>query len=263
MKKFLFALLSYPLVLYAQIYPFDEGFTGVASGTLPPGWTGDMNVQADHGLNDLKGITADISGTDLTDSAITPWIGPLDNNTEFYFWYRMVDQFIYPSTPRTLRTNDKFVISYSTDSINFFPLLVIDSTNHQTTLNFKKVTFAITGLGGQIVKFKFWCTHGGGSGYFTDIDSIKVRLNTDTKIDEKDARLSAFRMFPNPASSESTVTLQFDDDAEHTFSISDYTGRVIEQHAAQFVYRFTTRLIQPGIYFVTCDNQTRRLIICH
>lgn len=263
MKNLLLALLSYPFLIVAQVYPFDEGFTGTASGTLPAGWIGDMKVQADHGLNDLKGMTADISGTDLTDSAITPWIGPLDNNTEFYFWYRMVDQFIYPSTPRTLRKNDKLVIAYSTDSINFFPLFVIDSTNHQTTLNFKKVTFAITGLGGQIVKFKFWCTHGGGSGYFTDIDSIKVRLNTDTKIDESKNRLSAFRIFPNPAGSEDMVAIQFDDDAEHTFSISDYTGRVIEQHKASFFYSFNARLLRSGIYFITCGNQTQRLIIRH
>ncbi|MCW5906942.1 MAG: T9SS type A sorting domain-containing protein [Chitinophagales bacterium] len=262
MKNFLFALLASPFVLFAQTYPFDEGFYGIASGTLPVGWSGDMKVQADHGLNDMKGMTADISGNDNVDSAITPWIGPLDNNTEFYFWYRMIDQFIYPSTPRTLRTNDKLIISYSTDSINYFPLYTIDSTNHQTHFDFKKVTFAITGLGGQIVKFKFFCTHGGGAGYFTDIDSIKVRLNTDTKI-EDDKPLSAFRIYPNPANSGGIVTLQFEDDAEHTFSISDYTGRMIDEHAARSFYAINTKLLHPGVYFITSGNRTRRLIVQH
>jgi hypothetical protein len=261
MKKFLLLLL--PLATMAQTFPFDEGFHGTISGTLPMGWSGDMKVQADHGLNDLKGMTADIGSTDMEDSSVTPWIGPLDNNTEFYFWYRMVHQFIYPSTEKHLSGSGRFIISYSTDSVNFTPIYVIDSTNHQPSLNFKKVIFAINNLGGQIVKFKFWCKYGGGNSYFVDIDSIKVRQNTGTGVQSLDP-ITDFQLYPNPMQAGQNTKLLLEDMQNKEVILFDVSGKLLFQIPVQAnISPFTlpTANLSKGVYFLQYGNRTRKLVV--
>src|SRR5688572_15135052 len=126
MKTQLLLLFCLPFYLSAQVFPYSEGFTGIPSNTLPAGWSGDMKVRSAHGINYEKGLAGDIGSTDFVDSATTPWIGPLNNNSEFYFWYQMVEELIYPSTEKHL-TTDNLIISISTDSINFTDLYRIDS----------------------------------------------------------------------------------------------------------------------------------------
>lgn len=262
MKRLLLLLL--PLYSMAQTFPYDEGFHGIISGTLPAGWQGDMKVQADHGLNDFKGMTADISSVDGSDSAITPWIGPLDNNTEFYFWYRMVDQFIYPSTEKNITGADKFVISYSTDSVNYTPLYSIDTGNHTASLAFKRVIFPITTLNGQTVKFKFWCQFGGGSSYFVDIDSIKIRPNTGIGINDVSA--DNFMLFPNPVQRGNDVQLLFDKQQEQDLVVYDAMGQVVYSKAP-VTHNFSPLTFQlsaplsPGIYFIRYGTLTRKLVV--
>lgn len=262
MKKLL--LLLFPLVSFAQTYPFDEGFAGIPSGTLPASWSGDMKVQADHGLNDLKGMTADIGGNDTEDSSVTPWIGPLDNNAEFYFWYRMVDQFIYPSTEKHLNGKDRFVISYSTDSINYTTLYNIDSTNHQANLNFKKVIFAINNLGGQVVKFKFYAKHGGGGSYFVDVDSIKVRQNTGTGISTLNDENPNLSVYPNPVVQGNNVSLQTTFNQWQQVVLLDVAGKELYRNTfAPYTEQLLlpTENLTPGVYFIRCGTLTRRLLV--
>jgi hypothetical protein len=263
MNKLLFSLLLFPLVSFAQTYPFDEGFAGIPSGSLPTGWSGDMKVQADHGLNDLKGMTADIGGNDVVDSAITPWIGPLDNNTEVYFWYRIVDQFIYPSTEKHLNGKDLFTISYSTDSVNYTTIYTIDSSNHLASLNFKKVIFPITTLGGQVVKFKLYAKHGGGGSYFFDVDSIKVRQNTGTSTNDLKLNRNSLIVYPNP-STGSEVYVQVSGTKETDVILLDISGREILRQSAtanQSIIRLNTSQLLPGIYFVRYATLTRKLLV--
>ncbi len=261
MKKIVFLIFCAPLFLSAQIFPFDEGFTGIISGTLPSAWSGDMKVQADHGLGDMKGMTADISSADHEDSAITPWIGPLDNHTEFYFWYRMVNQNIYPSTEKHLTANDLFTISYSTDSVNYTPLYTIDSSNHLPTLNFTKVTFPINTLGGQVVKFKFFCRFGTGPSYFVDIDSIKVRPDLNSGIQNPNDQKTFFSIYPNPVSS--VCYLHFADNALHEVELADITGKILFKMPIAQSVEIPVSDLQSGIYLVRSGNLTRKLIIQH
>ncbi len=255
-------LLLIPFFSKAQVYPFDEGFHGVVSGTLPSGWSGDMKVQADHGLNDLKGMTADIGGNDALDSAITPWVGPLDNSTEFYFWYRIVDQFIYPSTEKHLNGKDLFTISYSTDSVTYTTLYTIDSSNHQSSLNFKKVIFPITNLGGQVVKFKFWAKHGGGGSYFFDVDSIKVRESTGTGVSglEPDNLVA---VYPNPCPNGTNVLLQIIGNKPEEFVLMDINGKMIykKEIIGSGELLMPTSDLAAGMYFIRYGTLVRKLVV--
>lgn len=262
MKKLIVLLLLIPFFSKAQVYPFDEGFHGVVSGTLPSGWSGDMKVQADHGLNDLKGMTADIGGNDTEDSSITPWIGPLDNNTEFYFWYRMVDQFIYPSTEKHLNGKDRFVISYSIDSINYTTLYTIDSTNHQSNLNFKKIIFAINNLGGQVVKFKFYAKHGGGGSYFVDVDSIKVRQNTGTGVSDLE-QANVLSVFPNPCPKGTQVIIQVTAQQPEELMLTDINGKLLYKNemSASGEFLVPTTELAAGMYFIRYGTLVRKLVV--
>lgn len=259
MKKLLLLLL--PLWSMAQTFPYDEGFHNTVSGTLPAGWEGDMKVYADHGVNDMKGMAADLSSLDVEDSAITPWIGPLDNNTEFYFWYRIVNQNIYPSTEKNLQHDGRLVISYSTDSVNYFPYYTIDSANHTSSLGFRRIVFPVTTLGGQTVKFKFWCNFDGGSSYYIDIDSIKIRPSTGLSVNNLQS--PDFSLFPNPVNVGTEVQLVLDKQATNQYiTVYDAMGRVMVLQNAQQSSRFiSTENFAPGIYFVSYADRTKKLVI--
>lgn len=263
MKKLLLLLL--PLWSMAQTFPYDEGFQGTISGTLPVGWTGDMKVQADHGIGENKGMAADISSVDNIDSAITPWIGPLDANTEFYFWYRMVDQFIYPSTQKNILGDGKLVISYSTDSINYTPFYTIDSGNHIASLAFKRIVLPLTSLGGQTVKFKFWCNFDGGSSYFVDIDSIKVRPSTGLAVN--DLSTQTLKVYPNPVKVGNHVLVEFagGETPQHVF-VYDALGKQLAllpttKAQSTVIGHLSTENFAPGIYFIQYGNRAKKLVV--
>ncbi len=249
-KKTIFlCLLFIAAKTNSQVYPYDEGFTGIPSLTLPAGWQGDMKVRSGHGLNDDKCIAADISGTDFVDSAITPWIGPLDNNTEFYFWYRMVEDFIYPSTQKNL-TTDNFTISISTDSVNYLEIFRVDSNNHQPNTNFKKITFPITNYGGQVVKFKLRCEFGYGSSYYVDVDSIKVRLNLNPGINE--ANKPDVKIYPSISSSYFQIETNRNDFT--SILITNFSGQIMISEVFQNRRTVDVSNWNAGVYFVQLQS---------
>lgn len=247
----------------SQVFPFDQGFHGLISTSLPGGWEGDMKVLAGHGLNDGKGMAADISSTDKVDSAITPWIGPLATYTEFYFWYRMVDDFIYPSTQKNIGPNDHFTIEISTDSINYIPIYTIDQSNHQPNLSFKRVTFSIANYGGETVKFKFRCLHGTGSGYYVDIDSIKVRVDTDPPLSIQTTQPSKpLSVYPNPLPQGHVLNLESAVTPTVDFIASIYSleGRLLWQTTEPNASLTGTQHLQAGTYLIAIRNKDDVLV---
>ena len=256
MKHLLLLLFLLPLLAGAQVYPLDEGFSGIPTYQLPAGWSGDMRVMPDHGLNDGKGAAADISGTDEVDSLITPWVGPLDTFTQVLFYYRMVEDFIYPSTEKHLGPLDQLMVSISTDSINYTPICIMDSSNHLPTLNFRKIDFTLNNYAGQVVKFKFRAQTGGGASYFTDIDSIKIRqdFTPNVGLTETYADLD-FQLSPNPATNQQAATIKSAYNGNSCVQLFDGNGR----HLA--AYNFVNELQLPlaglpaGIYYVRLQQQ--------
>lgn len=259
MKKLITGFLSIIyLTISAQTFPFDEGFYGIPTYTLPQGWTGDMNVQPYHGLNDDKGLAATIGSTDKVDSAETPWIGPLAGNTEIIFWYRMVDDFIFPSTERQLKNGDRLDLMFSTDSINYTSIYTVDSSNHIATVNFRKITFTNTNYGGQVVKLKLRAQHGSGGSYYVDIDSIKIREKFLVGINEELSETS-LSVYPNPAACNASIFInRIEVNAEQPVELYNAIGDLI------FTYRdedFITAPTTPGMYFLRAGNRTKKLVV--
>lgn len=256
MKHLLFFLFALPLLAAAQVYPLDEGFHGIPTYQLPAGWSGDMRVMPDHGLNDDKGAAADISGTDEVDSLITPWVGPLDTFTQVLFYYRMVEDFIYPSTEKHLGPLDNLIVSVSTDSINYTPICIIDSSNHLPTLNFRKIDFTLNNYAGQVVKFKFRAQTGGGSSYFTDIDSIKIRqdFTPNTGISPTYAELD-FQLSPNPANAQHTATVKTGYNGNSLVQLFDGNGRQLADFSFEKELQLPLAGLPAGLYYVRLQQQ--------
>lgn len=266
MKYALAFFFIFPLILSAQNYPFDEGFTGIPTYSLPAGWSGDMRVMPDHGLNDDKGLVADISATDRVDSSFTPWVGPLDTFTEIIFWYRMVEDFIFPSTEKHLSSGDQLALAVSTDSINYTNIYVIDSSNHFPTINFHKVVFTLQGYAGQTVKFKWRAQWGAGNSYYTDIDSIKIRKDfippsSLNSIEEETAPV----VYPNPCAANNPLTISWNNTTKADLLICDLNGREVLHQQIASESGITLPELAAGLYLVrVSDNRhsfTQKLLL--
>ncbi len=265
MKRWLLLLSFFPMVLLAQNYPFSEGFTGIPTYSIPGGWSGDMRVMPDHGLNDDKGLVADISGTDRVDSAFTPWIGPLDTFTEIIFWYRMVEDFIFPSTEKQLSSKDQLALAISTDSLNWTNIYVIDSSNHIPTINFRKIVFTLTGYEGQTVLFKWRAQWGAGNSYYTDIDSIKVRKDAIPPNAVKQTELSSFMAYPNPCRAADGITVKAEPGTNASLKLLDLNGREILTEQFTGNTHLPLNGLAPGLYLLQLNDsrrsQTQKLLL--
>jgi hypothetical protein len=199
MRKLFFVLLTFcTCTLFAQQYPFSHGFATDLSGQVPAGWTGDVEVKSYHGLDDGKGLASKMGSTNNEDSIITPLIGPITAYSDLIFWYRVVDDFIYPSSPTPLSDMGKLEVFAMTDDTTGTLLKTIDGSNHITNLEFFKIELPVLNLNGQSIKLKFKCTYGSGAAYYYDIDSIKIRDGISPN-GVTETQVTQLNIYPNPA----------------------------------------------------------------
>lgn len=267
MKKFLLlGLIVFSLTVQAQVFPFSEGFGTTSSNTLPNGWTGDMRVLSYHGINDDKAMTSDMSSVDVNDTAQTPWIGPLNNNTEIFFFYRIVDEFIYPSTEKHYTGSDFLKVQLTTDEVNYTDLFILDSSNQIATLNFKKQSLYLTTYGGQNIKLRFLTQYNAGSSYFVDIDSVRARVGTNPNGTEEQHE-AAFSLFPNPCNTSCQIRLaDFTTAKKYQVTLFDALGNALMVEALNTSnFELQTFNLPSGVYFLQLQTTeailTRKLLI--
>lgn len=242
---------------YSQQYPFKEGFEGTLNGQLPVGWVGDISVQGYHGVADGKGLAASLSSTDITDSVVTPLIGPVNGATSLLFFYRWVMEFIYPSDPRMPNSKDKLEVFASTDSSNFSLVYTIDSSNHQPSLLFKKVEVPLGSFAGSNVYLKFKCTWGGGK-YFQDIDSVKVQTMA-TAIKEVATTDSNIELYPNPANKNMVV--KFKESNSKDITIYSLNGKKVLQQKLFSNESIDVSTLENGMYFLQLDGKAAKFVV--
>lgn len=147
------------------------------SGTSLPAinWTGDMSISSTHGNAGTNGLYKNLYSYTTTTNAVTPPIGPMTDDCQILFDYRIVNYSGYPSTGTTLGASDKIEVQVSTDSgANFTTIYTIDSTNHVTSNAFATLNLPVTAYDGDIILVKFLSTWGAGD-YYVDIDNVIVR----------------------------------------------------------------------------------------
>ncbi|MFA6721609.1 MAG: hypothetical protein WCR92_09370, partial [Candidatus Cloacimonadaceae bacterium] len=147
------------------------------SGTSLPAinWTGDMYISSTHGNAGTNGLTSNLWSSNTSCNAVTPPIGPMTDDCQILFDYRIVNYSGYPSTGTTLGASDKIEVQVSTDNgANFTTIYTIDSTNHVTSNAFATLNLPVTAYDGDIILVKFLSTWGAGD-YYVDIDNVIVR----------------------------------------------------------------------------------------
>lgn len=257
MKKLyvLLSVLCCVAMLHAQTYPFNENFQLQVSSQVPTGWSGDMLVRLNHGQNDGKGLTAKLGSTNKVDSVVTPLIGPFTSSTSLVFFYRIVDQYIYPSTPTLLSPDDSMNVQLSADGVTWRTVYQVNEDNHTTTLNFIKKKVYLTQNPGESFYMRFYCQFGGsGSGYFVDIDSVVV--NNDPQAGINDAATNALQLYPNPAPANGNCNLQVEGYTQPNVTVTDATGRIVYNYVAG-VGALNTQVLTlpsaawcPGLYML-------------
>ena len=252
-------LAAFSYGAFAQTYPFAEGIEGMPNTQIPAGWGGSMKVLQNHGLNDLKALCARVSSAVTTDSSITPLIGPLTSSSVLSFYYRIIDQANYPSTPTNLDNGDSIEILLSADSVNYQTVFLIDLNNHNPSFNFVKKKVYLSQFAGGNVNFKIRCHYATGASFFVDIDTVLVRDDTQAGIEDINDNVS-YSLYPNPASSQFTVhSSQL---TERMLKVYDVAGREIYSGFSNTANcHLSTVNWSPGLYFVQLSNTTSKIII--
>ncbi|MFN8288410.1 MAG: T9SS type A sorting domain-containing protein [Chitinophagales bacterium] len=185
MKRLLLPVLFLScLVATAQTYPFVDAFESYTNFTTlgtQGGYLSDMSVYQTHGMGSSKGLISQISTFNTRDTTVSPLIGPLTATSRVSFYYRIVDQSLYPATGTVLGTNDKVEIFAGSQSLGLYQSIYsINQSNHVTSNAFKKVTIPVGNLAGQSGNLKIIVTKGSATDYFVDIDSLVVMDSTTT-----------------------------------------------------------------------------------
>ncbi len=154
--------------------PYSQNFnSGISLSAIE--WTGTMSISATHGNDGTNGLYRNIYSGVTTCNAVTPPIGPMTDNCQIMFEYRIVNYNGYPNTGTTLGANDKIEVQISNDNgTNYTTIHTIDQNNHVTSNAFAAVTVPVTGYAGNIINVKFLCSWGAGD-YYVDIDNVLVR----------------------------------------------------------------------------------------
>ena len=138
-------------------------------------WTGDVFIRSNHGVNGSNGLAKAFWSPYQMEFAQTCPIGPLTENAELRFLYRIVNWLDYPSSPTNITTGDSLNVKLSTDGINFTTVLSINNSNHTSSTEFAFANANLSDYANQIVFLKFEMIHGGISESFYDIDEVVVR----------------------------------------------------------------------------------------
>jgi len=155
--------------------PYTQDFNSGTSLSAIEWTASGMYISTTHGNGGTNGLCGNMWSNGSSRNAITPPIGPMTNDCQILFEYRIVDYTGYPGTATALGAGDMIEVQISNDDgTTFSTVYTIDQNNHVTSTNFAAVTIPVTAYNGNIIKVKFLCTWGNGD-YYVDIDNVIVR----------------------------------------------------------------------------------------
>ncbi|HWB65114.1 MAG TPA: T9SS type A sorting domain-containing protein [Chitinophagales bacterium] len=263
---FLLVLLAVQLSALAQTYPYYKGFSAEVSGTAPTGWGGNEPVILGHGPDYTKALAADVSSTGNTDTAITPLIGPLTAQSTLIFYYRILDQYLYPYTPTTFGAGDSVNVQVSVNGGAYETAFAITDSNHSTNLQFTYKKVALGQWAGSAVNIRFLYRFGGNGGaYYVDIDTLLVKDEFTTAVPLVQDENNGMEVYPNPCSTSTMCIVNFEDAGEK-LRVYDLSGREIYSSEIIKGSNLVTIPVESwpdGIYFLHAGSLTRKLIVAH
>lgn len=150
--------------------PFGEDFE---VRRVPDGWQTSGVVTNQHG-NRSYVLSAELSASNTSFSAVSPLIGPVSANDSLQFEYRFVSMAGEGSIGQELGPGDELVVQISTDCGQVFETLhTINENNHVTSPVMTSKVIYLDAYEGETVRFRFLANRGGGN-YWVDIDNINI-----------------------------------------------------------------------------------------
>ena len=153
--------------------PVQEDFENAA---VPAGWTSDefLFVTFPGGHNNPTFIISDnLADFDPVFELTTLPIGPIEAGTIVSFDYRYVD-FFAGTDATVLGGNDRLELQVAPFCSDIFTtVLTIDSTNHDPSVDLKKVSVSLDDFVGEGVLIRWLATWGQGD-YWVDLDNINI-----------------------------------------------------------------------------------------
>lgn len=204
-----FGFCQDPDTLFFQDF---QGFNGF--GENVPGWkpnSSGFKVGLGHGVplpggssSSGKGLRRNFTLNARRDSIATPWIGPLTENSVFFYDSRLA---FYSGIIATFNYNvdpqDSIILRMTTSDDSLKYTLFKNLKNQYVTNNttYKSFAFPITGMAGKKVRMQWWVIKGPNPGinstdWYMNIDNVGLTTITAAQTNLKEKNIL---MYPNPA----------------------------------------------------------------
>lgn len=181
MKKLMFALLC---ILFlginsstAQTFPVYEDFESYSAFSVPPGFSGDINIYLIHGVNRSQCLASNMNSFNSKDSIISPLYGPIDGGSALLYEWRMAVNIasVYPAGTINLVNGDVFETYISRDGVNYDLIAQVDNSNYIPDTTFQTNSLLLSNYGGDNIRLKFVVKRGNNPNEFwVDIDNILI-----------------------------------------------------------------------------------------
>ncbi len=271
MKKPITHLLIWALFVstsFAQSVIFSENFNGFQGfGDRVPGWQGGLGyrVYIGHGEGVSpanKGLAKVFSANAPFDSSITPWFGPVSNNSVVSFITRTTTfagtspVFNYSPTG-----SDQFLLfgASENDSLNYS--LVKDLLpDYQAAqgLGFFPISESLSGFAGQRIKLKFRSRCASTDNPWQDIDNVEVSSLTNVKNIKQITE--GFQISPNPGTG--IFRIQLGKEKTRNYKLFNALGSTVAEGQLQLNQEILDLSSQhKGIYFLRIGETTRRIVV--
>lgn len=179
MKKALlisFILFAVPVLFSkAQTFPVFEDFESYNAFSVPPGFSGDINVYLVHGTNRSQALASNMNTFNTKDSIITPLYGPVDGGAVLIYDWRFASGILYPTQTISLVPGDAFETYISDDGVNYQLIASVDQSNYVPDTTFSTNSAVLNSFAGSNIRLKFVIRRGNNpEDFWVDIDNILI-----------------------------------------------------------------------------------------
>jgi hypothetical protein len=240
-----------------------EGQAGWYQDYIPLGNPIPIEISDQRGINGSQSMTMHLDDNFVTDSVISPLIGPITTNTIFGYSYKIVN---VANQQYTLTGNAGFKIQIKQNiALNWNLLDSISVGNHVDTAGFRRVEIPIGAYDGANVNFRIAFYQGNsGEDFYIDIDSLVVYDPTITKLNTTDVVKNNYVIKINENNQISILNSNLNA-LNNTVNIFDVNGKIVTSTKITNNNNIDASQWNKGIYFVQINeannNYNQKIIV--
>ncbi len=262
----LFVILLFSFNSFSQINFYSDDFESYQGfGDIPAEYAGGMRVYSNHGFMSQKSLCINFSQFKSVDSTMTPPSAVLSDDALFKFRYRYASYIAGNAFSGYELNSDILEIYASIAGSNDFgaPLLTIDNSTHETSLEFAPIEIDLSAFSGQSVQIKVKGIRGAVEDFWLDMDDFIIEGSEPNSL--RPQSNEAFKFWPNPAKDIiNIIALDF----TSVVKIIGIDGKtLIQETLAPKNNLIDLSELKAGIYFIQLSNsnflESSPLIIAH